>query len=82
MRKFDKLSVTDWLLIVMFILSVAVIANAEEPMISMYDSISQPEKVVVECSYENGQPDIRLLIDKKEQEDFKVVEWMTKNCLK
>jgi hypothetical protein len=58
------------------------IANADEPMISMYDSKAYPDKVIVECSFEHGQPDIRLLVDKKDQEDFKVVEWMTKNCIK
>lgn len=79
-----NLSVTDWLLIILFVLATITIANASsnEPMISIYDSVSDNTKVVVECSYDNGQPDVRLIIRKEEQEDFKVIEWMKRNCLK
>lgn len=79
-----KLDAVSWLLIILFILTVVMVsiaANASEPLISIYDSPSDKTKSVVECSFENGRPDQRLVIKNSELESDKVIKWVDNVCL-
>ena len=77
MRHIDTFT---WLLIVFAVLTIVVIANCE-PLLSMYQAPSDKNKTVIECSFEDGRQDQRLLIKNSELDSDKITKWYVNICL-
>lgn len=76
-----NLSVTDWLLIILFVLATITIANAEVN-VSIYQAPGDSKKSLVECSYSDKNiSDDRLLVLNSQLESQAVVNWFETVCL-
>jgi len=81
MKKLKGLSASDYLLIILFILALVSICNAEVS-VSIIHAPGDRLKSLVECSYPDKKlPDDRLLVLNSQLESEAVVTWFQTVCL-